>query len=72
MAYYGPAFDGWAHQPGREEAITVEKVLCDAIQPLIGDMTKAKAQGAGRTDKGVSAIGQVWVNTVACLDDLLH
>lgn len=54
LAYDGAAFWGFARQVGRP---SVEQALRDALEPLL-DAAPAIAV-AGRTDRGVSATGQV-------------
>jgi tRNA pseudouridine38-40 synthase len=62
LAYDGTEFEGWQAQAGaatgRRTARTVQGVLEDALAPLAGGARVAVA-GAGRTDAGVHAIGQV-------------
>jgi tRNA pseudouridine38-40 synthase len=54
IEYDGAPFVGWQMQvPGR----TVQGTLMDAIEAFCGE--RAKVQGAGRTDTGVHALGQV-------------
>jgi len=54
LAYDGSAFSGWQKQPG---CLTVQGVLEDAFAAFCPE--KVAIQGAGRTDKGVHALGQV-------------
>ena len=54
LEYNGAAFYGWQIQPGDA---TVQGVLTDAIAKINGE--PAMVQGAGRTDSGVHALGQV-------------
>jgi tRNA pseudouridine38-40 synthase len=55
LAYDGAAFRGWQSQPGGG---AVQDVLQEALTRLAGG-TKVSVQGAGRTDAGVHALGQV-------------
>jgi tRNA pseudouridine38-40 synthase len=54
LAYDGTRFAGFARQPGER---TVESTLVGALAPLVPEL-EAVAVG-GRTDRGVSAVGQV-------------
>ena len=55
LAYDGAAFRGWQSQPGGG---AVQDVLQEALTTLAGG-AKIPVQGAGRTDAGVHALGQV-------------
>lgn len=55
LAYDGAAFRGWQSQPGGG---AVQDVLQEALTKLAGG-AKVPVQGAGRTDAGVHALGQV-------------
>jgi tRNA pseudouridine38-40 synthase len=54
LEYHGAGFAGWAAQPGLR---TVEGVLGDALEQLLGERVQISV--AGRTDAGVHARGQV-------------
>ncbi|TCT05481.1 tRNA pseudouridine(38-40) synthase TruA [Aquabacter spiritensis] len=54
IEYDGTPFAGWQMQAGHA---TVQSVLTDAIERLSGE--RVVVAGAGRTDAGVHAIGQV-------------
>lgn len=58
LAYDGTGFEGWQAQASTRAARTVQGVLEDALAPLAGGSRVAVA-GAGRTDAGVHAEGQV-------------
>ena len=54
IAYDGSGFFGWQRQDGFD---TVQQSLEEALEALVGD--KVVVHGAGRTDTGVHALGQV-------------
>lgn len=54
IEYDGAPFAGWQIQAG---ALTIQGVLTAAVEAFAGE--KVSVQGAGRTDAGVHAIGQV-------------
>lgn len=54
IEYDGAPFAGWQMQAS---ALTVQGALTDAIEAFSGE--RATVQGAGRTDAGVHALGQV-------------
>ena len=58
FAYDGKRFSGYARQPGQR---TVEQVLLDALlqQGVLGDVRSSCFRTASRTDRGVSALGNV-------------
>jgi tRNA pseudouridine38-40 synthase len=65
LAYDGTDFEGWQLQPGRR---TVQGVLEHALSRLDGDRP-VRVHGAGRTDAGVHAEGQVVACDVATARD---
>jgi tRNA pseudouridine38-40 synthase len=70
LAYDGSRFFGWQRQDGFE---SVQEALEDALLALTGD--QITVHGAGRTDTGVHALGQVasfHVETRLDDDRLLH
>src|SRR6185437_16725917 len=54
LAYDGTPYHGWQTQPG---LATVQGMLADAIHRITRE--NVLAQGSGRTDTGVHALGQV-------------
>lgn len=54
VAYDGTDFCGWAAQPGRR---TVQRTLKEAVRQVSGE--DVEIEGAGRTDSGAHALGQV-------------
>jgi tRNA pseudouridine38-40 synthase len=54
LEYDGTPFAGWQRQ---ENGVSVQEVVEDAIFAMTGE--RAGAHGAGRTDAGVHALGQV-------------
>jgi tRNA pseudouridine38-40 synthase len=54
IEYDGTPFQGWQMQPGY---VTVQGALADALYAITGETVSV--QGAGRTDQGVHATGQV-------------
>lgn len=58
VAYDGTDFAGWQSQSDASGARTVQRTLEDALAPLAGG-TRVRVDGAGRTDAGVHATGQV-------------
>ena len=60
LAYDGTTFRGWQVQPGGK---TIQGTLSDAIVAVTGE--RVLPQGAGRTDAGVHAAGQVASFTLA-------
>jgi len=55
LEYHGSRYRGWQQQPN---ARTIQGVLITALRTATGDQT-ATCVGAGRTDAGVHALGQV-------------
>ena len=54
IEYDGSPFAGWQYQ---ENVASVQRTIMEAIQAFSGE--KVMVQGAGRTDAGVHALGQV-------------
>ena len=58
VAYYGPAFSGFEWQPESPKP-TVQACLQDAIGSLQDGRSELRLSCAGRTDAGVSSVGQL-------------
>lgn len=56
LAYYGPAFGGFAWQ---RDQPTVASRLDECLLPLLDGKHNLRIASAGRTDAGVSAVGQL-------------
>jgi tRNA pseudouridine38-40 synthase len=54
LEYDGTNYHGWQVQPN---ASTIQEKLEDALHPILGE--RVRVVGAGRTDAGVHALGQV-------------
>ncbi len=61
LEYDGSDFCGWQVQPGQR---TVQEEIEKAVQRITGE--KRRIMGAGRTDAGVHALGQVASIRLAC------
>ena len=57
LEYVGRDFEGWQVQAGARGARTVQGVLAEALESVTG--SPGRIRGAGRTDAGVHARGQV-------------
>jgi tRNA pseudouridine38-40 synthase len=57
LEYDGLNFEGWQVQAGERPSRTVQGVLTEALESVTG--SRARVRGAGRTDAGVHAYGQV-------------
>ncbi len=57
LEYDGLNFEGWQVQAGERPSRTVQGVLTEALESVTG--SRARVRGAGRTDAGVHALGQV-------------
>lgn len=60
IQYDGTAYVGWQRQPN---GVSIQALLEDALAPIEG--SRVSVHGAGRTDAGVHALGQVGSATVA-------
>jgi tRNA pseudouridine38-40 synthase len=58
LAYDGTDFEGWQRQRDAEASRTVQGVL-EAALARLADGERVRVTGAGRTDTGVHALGQV-------------
>ncbi|GAX80991.1 hypothetical protein CEUSTIGMA_g8426.t1 [Chlamydomonas eustigma] len=59
LSYFGPGFCGWMEQPGGIR--TVEGAVVAGLRKVLPkSVGRSAISSAGRTDKGVSAIGQVF------------
>ncbi len=57
VEYHGAGFSGWQAQAPAEGRRTVQGILVEAVERLTGE--RVALHGAGRTDAGVHALGQV-------------
>ena len=57
VEYDGRNFEGWQIQAGERVSRTIQGVLVEAVESIT--RTPARIRGAGRTDAGVHAFGQV-------------
>jgi tRNA pseudouridine38-40 synthase len=57
IEYDGTRFSGWQAQPQQPHVRTIQGVLEEALETMLRE--KIRIQGAGRTDAGVHALGQV-------------
>ena len=57
LEYDGRDFEGWQIQAGERPARTIQGVLTQSVESVTG--YSARVRGAGRTDAGVHAFGQV-------------
>ncbi len=60
LQYDGTAYAGWQRQ---DNGLSVQALLEDALEPIEG--SRVVVHGAGRTDAGVHALGQVATVTLA-------
>jgi len=65
FAYDGKHFSGYARQPGQR---TIEQALLDMLieRKILGDAKTSCFRTASRTDRGVSALGNVCAFDTAC------
>ena len=54
ISYIGKNYSGWQIQP---DAVSIQEIIEDALEKVAG--SRIKITGAGRTDKGVNALGQI-------------
>lgn len=60
IAYKGTRYRGWQIQNGPQGAMTVQQAFETALHNVKGESRRVmRLQGAGRTDAGVHARGQV-------------
>jgi tRNA pseudouridine38-40 synthase len=59
LAYDGTGFEGWQSQASTRRARTVQGAVEEALGRLCGGGPRIRVDGAGRTDAGVHAEGQV-------------
>ena len=57
LEYDGRDFEGWQIQSGERPARTIQGVVAEALEAVTRN--PARVRGAGRTDAGVHAVGQV-------------
>ncbi|KAK9829404.1 hypothetical protein WJX72_005650 [[Myrmecia] bisecta] len=60
LSYYGPSFEGWAWAKERQRTVAGELDRALRAVSVKGKHRQVNINGAGRTDKGVSACGQVF------------
>jgi tRNA pseudouridine38-40 synthase len=60
LQYDGTAYAGWQRQ---DNGVSIQALLEDALEPIEG--SRVVVHGAGRTDAGVHALGQVATVTLA-------
>jgi tRNA pseudouridine38-40 synthase len=69
VAYDGALFHGFARQPEQPQLPTIQGVIEEALTRFLGE--EIRTSGAGRTDAGVHALGQVIsFSRAAAVDDL--
>jgi tRNA pseudouridine38-40 synthase len=62
LAYDGTNYVGWQRQPS---GVSIQQLIEQALAPFAGDESGPTVVGAGRTDAGVHAAGQVASATVS-------